>query len=309
MKLNSTENIHGIMQGFSTVTTEAQDGCRTALHNGTLFCVYLGTNRKITYLSKAQNGNWGTPTVLAYSTPSNSNYVIEEQSANNDHSPTFVYSTAHDNIPSLVSFNNQLWMIYTDEFGSTEFRAWDESHASFVYVRQRALNICESATFAPLNNMLYMFYRLHDSSNIYSTHTADMEHWSEPALVKKDGINAVNTYLSPAAITYQGLIHLIYKDREGGFFLLKGDGACWTSPIALIGADYSHSPGIAVHNGLLKLVFCNLAKSNSPNLYQYSYDGNALSPVVASTMLSAGGSPALSTQNGKLVATYLESAP
>lgn len=309
MKLNSTENIHGIMQGFSTLTTEAEDGCRTALHNGTLFCVYLGKGRKITYLRKAQNSEWGAPVVLAYPTPSNSNYVTEEQSINNDQSYTSVYSTAQDNIPSLVSFNNKLWLIYTDEFGSTEFRTWDESHAAFVYVRQRALNIGESATFAQINNMLYMFYKLHDSSNIYFTHTLDMEHWSEPALIKKDGINAAKTYLSPVAITYQGLIHLIYKDREGGFFLLKSDGKIWTSPIAFIGADYGHSPGIAVHNGLLKLVFCNLAKAATPVLYQYGYDGNAISPVVASTMLSAGGSPALSTQNGKLAVTYLESAP
>lgn len=308
MKINTTENIHGIMHGFSTLTTDAEDGCRTASHNGTLFCVYLGKDRKIMYIMKPGGGTWGEPILLAHSTPGNSNYVVEEEPANLQHSHGTPYTIANDNIPSLVSFNSKLWLIYTDEFGSTEFRAWDESHTSFVYVRQRALNIGESATFAQVNNMLYMFYKLHDSSNIYSTHTPDMEHWSEPALVKKDGISTVKTYLSPVAITYQGLIHLVYKDREGGVFLLKGDGNYWTSPIAFIAADYSHSPGIAVHNGLLKLVFCNLSKTTSTALYQYSYDGNALSPVVASTMLSAGGSPALSTQDGKLIATYLERA-
>jgi hypothetical protein len=261
------------------------------------------------YLMKPQHGSWGDPIMLAHTSPSNSNYVVEEQPANQEHSYSTVYNTANDNIPSLVSFKNKLWLIYTDEFGSTEFRAWDESHATFVYMRQRALNIGESATFAQLNNMLYMFYKLHDSNNIYCTHTPDMEHWSEPALIKKDGVNTIKSYLSPVAIAYQDLIHLVYKDHLGGFFLLKSDGEHWTSPIAFIGADYGHSPGIVVHNGLLKLVFCNLSKAPSPALYQYCYDGNALSPVVASTMLSAGGSPALSTQDGKLIATYLETSP
>lgn len=309
MKLNTTENIHGIMQGFSTLTTEAEDGCRTALHNGTLFCVYLGKGRKIMYMIKPPEGSWGSPASLVRAASSNTNYVIEGQPADTEHSHYTINTTDYDNIPSLVSFNDKLWLIYTDELGSTEFHSWDESHASFKYVRQRALDIVESASYAQLNNILYMFYKLHDSSNIYSTYTTDMEHWSKPALVKKDGVKSVSTYLSPVAITYQGLIHLIYKDRDGGFFLLKGDGEYWTSPIAFIGADYGHSPGIAVHNGLLKLVFCNLSKASSLALYQYSYDGNALSPVVASTMLSAGGSPALSTQDGKLIAIYLETAP
>ncbi|KFE52004.1 hypothetical protein [Pseudomonas syringae] len=309
MKLNTTENIHGIMQGFSTLTAEAEDGCRTALHNGTLFCVYLGKGRKITYIMKPQEGRWGDPALLVRAASNNTNYVVEGQPADTEHSHYTVNTTDYENIPSLVSFNNKLWLIYTNELGSTEFHAWDESHASFVHAHERALDIVESATYAQLNNILYMFYKLHDSSNIYSTHTTDMELWSKPALVKKDGVKSVSTYLSPVAITYQGLIHLVYKDRDGGFFLLKGDGECWTSPIAFIGADYGHSPGIAVHNGLLKLVFCNLSKATSNALYQYSYDGNALSPVVASTRLSAGGSPALSTQGGKLVATYLESAP
>lgn len=308
MKINTTENIHGIMQGFSTLTTEAEDGCRTALHNGTLFCVYLGKDRKIMYMMKPPEGHWGSPNVLTHAALGN-NYVVDGQPADLEHPNQTVYTTAYDNIPSLVSFNNKLWLIHTGEFGSTEFHAWDDSHAAFVYVRQRALDIVESATYAQLNNILYMFYKVHDSSNIYASYTTDMEKWSRPTLIKKDGIHPVKTYLSPVAITYQGLIHLIYKDSEGGFFLLKGDGERWTSPIAFIGADYSHAPGIAVHNGLLKLAFCNLVAATSPVLYQYSYDGNALSPVVASTMLSAGGSPGLSTQDGKLVATYLETAP
>ena len=309
MNLNCTENIDGIMQGFTTLTADAEDGCRTAVHNGTLFCVYLGPGREITYMVKPQNGSWGRPIILEYATANNNNYVVEGQHGNPQSQDPAVYTGNNENIPSLVSFNNELWLIYTDEFGSTEFRAWDESHASFVYRRQRGLTIEHSATFAQLNNTLYMFYKLHHATNIYCTHTLDMEKWSAPALVKKDGIKTIKSYLSPVAITYQGLIHLIYKDLEGGFYLLKSDGQHWTSAIPFIGADYGHSPGIAIHNGLLKLAFCNLAKATSPALYQYSYDGNALSPVVASTLLSAGGSPALCTQDGKLVATYLERAP
>ncbi|KPW73799.1 MULTISPECIES: hypothetical protein [Pseudomonas syringae group] len=306
MKLNSTENLHGIMQGFTTLTSDAADDCRTALHKGNLFCVYLGEDRQIKYIIKSPHANWGNPTALGYAHPSNSGYVLEDPSEAQEIVHVSMHPLDNHTTPSLVSFQEQLWLIFTDPYGSTEFRIWDESKASFKYKHQRALTIEHSATYAQLNNRLYMFYKLHGSKNIYCSHTPDMENWTAPEVVKKDGINTIKSNLSPVATTYQGLIHLIYKDIEGGFFLIKSDGECWTSSIALVPADYHHSPGIAVHNGLLKLAFCNLAKAKHPALYQYSFDGNALSAVVASTMLTAGGSPALSTQNGKLVAVYLE---
>lgn len=283
MKLNSTENLHGILQGFSTLTADTEGDCRTALHNGTLYCVYVGEGRKIKYMTKPQNANWGRPTTLEGNTIST-------------------------NLPSLVSFNNRLWLINTDE-QSTVIRVWDESHAAFLYRRRQTPNIDQSATFAQLNNKLYIFYKVRDGHNIYCTTTLDMENWSKSIPIKKGGPNTINTYTSPVAITYQGLIHLFYKDTQGGFFLLKSDGENWTSPIPFIVADYGHSPGIAVHNGLLKLVFCNLSNTPSRVLYQYCYDGNSLSPVVASTMLSASGSPALSTQDGQLIAVYREGTP
>lgn len=283
MKISSTENIHGILQSSTTLASDAITGrsCRTALHNGILYCVYLNNQRKIMYIMKPQYANWGTPIMLEPATVS-------------------------ENTPSLVSFNGLLWLTYTNTSGSTVFRVWDESKATFLYVREKQIEVSQSASFAQVNDKLHMFYKLSASSNIFSASTSDMETWTRPVTIKKDGIKSISTNLSPVAITYQGLIHLIYKDSEGGFFLLKGDGERWTSRIALISADYYHSPGIAVHNGLLKLIFTNFSSIPPFDLSQYSYDGSSLSPVVASTLLSACESPALSTQDGTLIATFME---
>lgn len=308
MKLNSTENMHGIMQGFSTLTADANDGCRTAVHNGVLYCVYLSGRREIMYMIKRPNMNWENPVVLEHASARNA-YSIDPLPADAQSSFVAEYITRKGNLPSLVSFNNLLWLIYTDDIGTTVFRAWSENHATFLPEHQQELDIEHSASFAQLNNTLYMFYKYHGNSDIYYSHTSDMEHWSTPFIIKTDHSDTIASNLSPVAITYQGLIHLFYKDQHGGFFLLKSDGEHWTSPIAFISGDYLHSPGITVHNGLLKLAFCSLSHAPSTALYQYTYDGNALGPVVASMQLRAGGSPALNTQDGKLIATYLESDP
>lgn len=283
MNLNSTGNIHGILQGSTKLATDASSGgsCRTELHNGTLYCVYVNNQQHITYIMKPQYATWGTSIKLEPATVS-------------------------ENTPSLVSFNGTLWLIHTNTAGNTVFSAWDESKATFIYVREKTFEISQSASFAQVNDKLHMFYKLSTSSNIFSASTSDMETWSRPVMIKKDGTHSILTNISPVAITYQGLIHLIYKDKDGGFFLLKSDGEYWTSRIALIGADYHHSPGITVHNGLLKLVFTNFSSTPPFDLSQYSYDGSSLSPVVASTVLSAFNSPALSTQDGTLIATFME---
>lgn len=304
MRVNSSESLHGIFQGFSTLGEHAIDGCRIAQHKGSLFCVYVGTNREIMYAIKPSSAPWQTP-LLAKHDSAHDGYMAIEPVEN---PVPAAFSLASNNVPSLVSFKDALWMIYTDDAGSTVFRRWDEHRSEFILIRERALTVQQSASFAQLNDTLYMFYKVASSNNIICASTTDMEHWSRPRLIKKDGINTVTSNVSPAAITYQGLIHLVYKDTKGGFYLVKSDGEHWTGAIALIPADYTHSPGIAVHNGLLKLVFCNLPNAASSALYQYSYDGNALSPVMPSTLLSATGTPALSTQDGKLIVTYLETS-
>ncbi|CAM3222399.1 hypothetical protein BZK31_01715 [Pseudomonas floridensis] len=306
MKLNSAANIHGILSEFNTITDDAVSGCRTALHNDSLFCAYLGEGRRVMYVMKPQFAPWGTPLQLKHFSGSTTETPEEEPATNEVHDAPEIIGNK-TNVPSLVSFNKKLWLVYTDDSASTVIRAWSDSHAAFLPVHRLNLNIEQSATFAQLNDVLYMFFKLHDSPNIWYIQTTDMKEWTKPALLKKNESDTISTYLSPVAITYQGLIHIIYKDKNGGFFLLKSDGEAWTSPIAFIGADFAHSPGITIHNGLLKLVFCNLSSTSSSELHQYGYDGNALSPVVLSRGLSASGSPSLDTQDGLLIATYLES--
>lgn len=302
MRLNSSESLHGIFQDFSTLGEHAIDGCRIALHKDSLFCVYAGANREIMYAIKPPSAPWGAPLSAKHDSAHDGYTAVEPV----ENPAPVVFSLSSNNIPSLVSFQDALWLIYTDDDKSTVFRRWDEHRIEFTLVRKRPWPVQQSASFAQLKDKLYMFYKVESSNNIFYISTTDMVNWSTPALIKKDGINTVTTYVSPAAITYQGLIHLVYKDTKGGFYLVKSDGEHWTGAIALTPADYTHSPGIAVHNGLLKLVFCNLLNAASSALYQYSYDGNALSPAMASTLLSATGTPALGTQDGKLIVTYLE---
>ena len=63
--------------------------------------------------------------------------------------------------------------------------------------------------------------------------------------------------------------------------------------------------GVTVHAGLLKLAFTrSIANADGRALYQYAYDGNALSPATVSSNLAATERVGLGVLDGELFALF-----
>ena len=277
MDLLVTTNRHGILSGSTSIAPNTLGGCRAALHKGKLFCVYRAdTFGRVQIIKQPTGEAWHSPE------PQSRMNAIE--------------------LPGLVSFNDTLYLFYKDANEITYVCAYDEPQGRFKHLNQLDVVVSETPSFAVLNGVLHMFYKRPSGKNIYHRRTADLQEWAEQPIIKRDGINTAVTELSPVAITYQNLVHLIYQDDVSGESLLqKTDGGAWSGPVRLVARQYEHSPGIAVHNGLLKLIYTDTSQA----IHQYCYDGNSISPMVASTSLKCRtASPALAVQDGFLTALY-----
>lgn len=277
MELQVTTNSHGVLSGSTSIAPNILAGCRATLHNGTLFCVYRADTFGLVHIiRKPQGESWQS------AEPQARMNAVE--------------------LPTLVSFNHTLYLFYKTANELTYVCTYDERLGRFKQTDHINVVIAETPSFAVLNGVLNMFYKTPASRNIYHRRTTDVRSWAEQPVLKKDGVNTAITELSPVAITYQNLIHLIYQDDLSGESLLqKTDGGVWSGPARLVTRHYEHSPGIAVHNGLLKLIYTD----DSHVLHQYTYDGNSISPVVPSTSLRCDtASPALAVQDGFLTALH-----
>ncbi|WP_341958548.1 hypothetical protein [Pseudomonas sp. RC10] len=276
MNLYYTQHPHGILCSSQLIGEASDQGCRMAEHKGALYAAYLGEGDVIK--------------------------LITRQAASEREWATLETGRNSSGVPGLFSFKSTLYMVYKNAQNMTVLCRYAEPSKSFVTVAQMNDWLSQTPAFAVLNGTLHMFYKTHDSANLYHKTTANLSSWRRRPVIKTDGKIAALTHLSPVAATYQNLIHLIYSDRESGHcFLLKSDGTNWTSRIPLINQSYPHSPGLTVHDGLLTLAFAG--QDNA--LHQYTYDGHCVSAPVASTLLTcAPVSPTLAAQDGQLTAVF-----
>ncbi|MFK0095134.1 hypothetical protein [Pseudomonas sp. NPDC090592] len=275
MHLNYSQNLHGILSRSTLLDETSSQDCRMVRHNDVLYCVYFNGD-EIRMLSRRPSSAWTSVTAITGKTSAN--------------------------VPGLVSFKDDLVMVYGDATNMTVVCRYNEASRTFITMAHIQAQLSQTPAFAALNGILHMFYKVQNSSNIMYATTSDLINWSQMPVVKNNGNQSLLTYMSPVAATYQNLIHLIYQDKaDKRYYMLKCDGENWTSSISLIDKRYPHSPGLCVHNGLLKLLF----SGDGSKLDQYCYDGNAVSPLVSSIKLDCGeGSPALAVQQGALVAVY-----
>lgn len=123
----------------------------------------------------------------------------------------------------------------------------------------------------------------------------------------------IRTSIAPKVIVYEKLLYLIYADpsRDGWYYTTSYDTKNWNFPTCFTKINYEYSPGLAIHNGLLKVAFIGKiynGKDNSVSdrvIYQYCYDGTSWSHSVPSSVLSAGYSVNMATYNNKLFAAYI----
>ena len=119
----------------------------------------------------------------------------------------------------------------------------------------------------------------------------------------------ISTSISPKTIVYQGIIYLIYRDLDNsGWYFINFDGQRWSFPTCFTKTNYTYSPGLAIHNGLLKVAFVgstgNIDSISDRVIYQYCYDGNKWSSPVPSSDILAEKGINMASYKGKLFAVY-----
>lgn len=288
-KIWTTSSPHGILDHSYITAATTEEACRVAHFKGRLYCVYIDGIREfgtVKVISKASSaGLWSEPVVVSETPPRWA--------------------------PCIFTFRDRLHIVFASTLGTTDLLTLDEPSGLFVFNRTLDIFLEMTPTVAQVAGRLQLFHHLHDDAvNIWRRSTLDLKDWTRGETVKSDGLSAVRSNLSPVAVTYQRLIHLIYKDVAGGFYLIKFDGVQqWTRAQLLLREDYPHSPAAVVHNGLLKLLFTQAtAESQGPDvhyeIHQYAYDGNVLGPLAVSTGLGATNSPGAAVQDGVLHVLY-----
>ncbi|RAU44657.1 MULTISPECIES: hypothetical protein [unclassified Pseudomonas] len=272
MHLYYTHNLNGILSDEIELYSASDRGCRTAVHHGLMYCTYLDEELgNVKVISKRGALGW--------------DFVDGVDAVSSI-------------VPALVSHNDGLYLIYANNKQHMKVCRYNEVSKRFVAVPRLFGDLSETPTFAALNGVMHMFCTVPDSENIFRKSSSDMMEWTRSSIVPTGSDGPAMTHLSPVAITYQNMIHLFYRDRrDRRFWMMKYDGFKWSRRVLLIDQAYEHSPGITIHNGLLKLIFAG----NTGALELYGYDGNAISPPALSHSLTCStASPSAASHNGEL---------
>ncbi|OLS58906.1 hypothetical protein [Pseudomonas putida] len=281
-KLWASVSPHGILDNTCATSAVTDGSCRMVSHQGTLYCVYIdgpGNPGPIKCITRTSIADWGEPKTIG---------------------------EVHSKFPpSIFVFNERLHLLIAGVFGKTLLMTLNPASGQFELDHWTDMNISETASAAVLSGRLHLFYQTPDGSNLLHRSTTDLKVWTKPVYVKSDGKNTARSWISPLAITYQGLIHLVYKEVDGDFRLIRFDGdSHWTRGSRLLADNFHHSPAGVVHNGLLKLLFSDKVGYPTYDIHQYAYDGNVLGPATISTELGAAKSVGAAVLDGVLHVLY-----
>lgn len=288
MKIWCTSSRYGILNNSTSLPADLKSGCRLVNYKGALFCAYIseGDGYQVKVIVKPSGSGWENP--------------IE------------VGAESLSGVPSIFVFNDKLYVLCSGEIHPRELTvaarlaAYDDLSGTFT-VTDFSTSVDGTPSLVTLNGKLHMFYKELGSRQVLWKSTRDMVTWSDAQVVTSDGATALMCACDPAAISYQGLIHLMARDESSqGTRLLKFDGeSAWTRASTLIDSNYGYAPGMTVHNGLLKMAFTAWKKDlNNRAIFQYSYDGNALSTVDISLNLGAKFDVSMAVQDGILYVLY-----
>ena len=281
MNLYSTETSSFFLNRSYQTPAVSEGGCRMVEFAGRLYCVYVdGTHElgPVKFMSRSLGSEWSEP--------------------------LSVFSELRSRqTPHIFVFNARLHVLAVSELGVAVLATFDAVTGRFVTQDDVTLpsNMLMTPTSALHRGTLYLFFVWGDGYVMFVS-TADLKHWSVMRSVTEVGI-PVRTNMSPVALSYQGLIHIVYKAKKGGFYLIKSDGEDNTRPQLLVADDYNHSPGVAIHNGMLTLVFGSRADALG-DLYHYRYDGNVIGQPMRSSVLAATDSPGAAILESRMVLVY-----
>lgn len=288
MKCWYTSSRYGILNNSNPTSADIKSTCRVVNYRGSLFAVYIteGVGDHVSFIVKPSGAQW--------------------------ESPLDVGTESLSGAPDVFVFKDKLYVLSSGYHHPRELTVsprlavYDDLGGRFS-VSDFSTQFAGVPSLVELNGHLYMFYKDLGSNIVLWKSTTDMTSWSEPQAVKVDGVYDLVTDLDPIAISYQGLIHLFSNSgsKEGTSLIKFDGGSAWTRARVFVEKSFSSTPGLAVHNGLLRIVFSGLITPQGDRaLHQYCYDGNSLSARDVSLNLGAKFAVSMAVQDGLLYVLY-----
>ena len=229
-------------------------------------------------------------------------------------------SPQSDHNPTVVTFNNWIYVIYKDAASTDLCCAWNDGLRWYGGVKIGTMNggIQPQSNAAPnaavYKGLLFITYLDPDSHEVY-TSWFDGTTWYGNKKINDQtgGIDPESSY-NPAICVYNGLLYIIYTGRYfSDLYTATFDGMVWTGNSKIsdqpggINPKSSYSPGATVYDGKLILGYLG---SWSSSIYTATYDGTTWAGNTKIKDQSGGidpssnYNPAMDVFDGKLYLVY-----
>lgn len=204
------------------------------------------------------------------------------------------------NIPSLVAFNNRLYMAWKDQANGIWLSSFDEtSWAPEQHIPGISTN--DSPSLAAYNGRLYLAWKAEDGA-IHFSYSSDGSTWfpEQPATISGVGEG-------PSIAAFDGHLYMAWKDEDTGIHVSSCSGQC-TTGVQSPASDWTPGlhvrdgangvPALAAFGGKLYLAWKEI--NQGAIHFSFSTDGINWSPETPATFGGVGIGPSLTTYGGLL---------
>lgn len=292
MNLWYTETDDIWANSYSTNSKETSHVGHLIAYKDKLYCFYIVDNAlngsNIFYMTKDKNGSWSESKPVGKLGDNNTTLSIDL------YGDKILIASGTSNDIKLITYEKD----------------------SFSNIITHNIRFSYNFSLSIFNNKINLFLRGADEDGIWHFELEEennkyknlgkVKYWEGWSSFSKE----IHASVSPKTIVYQGLLYLIYAapDKDGWYYV-KLDKGSWSYPTRFTRINYSHSPGLAIHNGLLKVAFVGSIDKRTDRLsdrtiYQYCFDGNSWSLPAVSTHLLAGNGVNMASYMGDLFAVY-----
>lgn len=214
----------------------------------------------------------------------------------------------------VISYNNKIFIACRDHEGKIKLMRYESFFSEVVYydLEIKSLDDLSLCIFddkvhlfsKDVNEHFVWHFLLGEKNNSYKNFGV-VVYWMHSASKR-----VIYTSVNPKTIVYKGLMYLIYATPyKYEWHHISFNGKNWSYPIRFIKKNYSYSPGLVVHRGLLKVAFVGAThfrhdRVSDRVVYEYSYDGNKWGSPMPSSFVLAGNGLSMTSYGNKLFAIY-----
>lgn len=196
--------------------------------------------------------------------------------------PDYSSETVKTNITGLESnvsgcvHNDSLYITFISKntdpnLNRTNIAKYDDIKKEFKIADKAEYPASEDPSIISYKGKLYLFFHGFDDDYVWFGSSTDTINWSAATQITETVHNReIKSKLSPRVIVYQGMLYIFFKDLDDKFFYVNYNGNNFGNAYSMPQTDSSHSPGLVVFNGVLRVGFI---VNSSSNIFIHSFDG------------------------------------